>query len=207
MPQTLSGIRKRVRRLTGRLTEASLPDELLTEQINTYYCSHLPRNLSPETLQTWFTVNTTAGVSEYALDPRIRAVFPPVLLDDIQLEYTQDQGFFLQKYHDRTNQPQGRPRAILLFSRIFHVAPVPDDVYEIKVHALYTPEKLEGDDDVPIDPKWAECIAMGAAMLILYEDGDYEQAQAVDQMLGYQLRLIRGDDILYWHGQRSTPQW
>ncbi len=207
MTTTLAGIRQRLRRLTGRLTTASLADSLANEQINTYYRHHLPRLLAPEALQTWFTFETAQGQSSYGIDERMRAIFPPVTLDGDRIFFSRDPGYFLEKYKGIADQPQSKPEAVLLFSRMLEFAPVPDKTYTFKAHTLYIPDELEEDGDEPIDTKWGEAIALGAAILILSEDGDLEAAQGLDSLLGYQVTLIRQDDIFTWHGMRAVPMF
>jgi hypothetical protein len=207
MDWTLANIRERVRQLTGRSTENRLSTSDLDGHINNYYQHHLPDLISPDELQSLFTLNTSAGTGEYGLDARIRAVYPPPFIDGSKASLTHNPGWFFEKYRDRYEQPEGLPETVLYFDRTFWLAPVPDDVYEVQIHALYRPDALTQADDMPVDPRWGEAIAVGAAALIYQQGGDFEQADRMDGFLQYHLRLIGRTNILNWHGKRAVPQF
>jgi hypothetical protein len=84
---------------------------------------------------------------------------------------------------------------------------VPDKTYVIEILALYRPDPLVNPIDEPVDPRWGEVLAIGAANLILADGGDFEQAAALSGHLEYHLSLIRQTNILNWHGMRATPQF
>jgi len=201
----LEAIRDKVRRLTGRLTEADMPVTVLDKYVNDYYQNHLPDLLSPEMLQSLFTCNTLAGTGEYGVPTNIRAVFPPVLVDGERIELTRDWGWFLDHYEHRYSEPFGLPEVVLYQDRTLWLAPVPDKTYVIEILALYRPEALGNPTDEPVDPRWGETIAAGAANLIFLDAGDFEQAMAVGAHVEYHLTMIRQTNVLNWHGMRPSP--
>ena len=207
MAETLAEIRVKVRKLTGRSVESVLPTAELDRYINDYYQNHLPDLLSPEMLQSLFTCNTIEGVGEYGVPTNIRAVFPPVLVDGERVELTRDHGWFLDHYENRYNEPFGLPEVVLYQDRALWLAPVPDKTYVIELLALYRPDPLVNEADMPVDPRWGEALAAGAASLILMDGGDFEQAAAVGAHLEYHLTMIRRTNILNWHGMRPSPSF
>jgi len=207
MTWTLEETRKRVRELTGRSTENALSTINLDNHINNYYRNHLPDLLTPDDLQALFTMNTSAGTGEYGVSTNIRALYPPVFIDDNKMMLTHNVGWFFEKYSDRFSQPQGLPDVVLYFDRTLWMASIPDDNYEVRIHALYRPDDLKNAGDKPIDPRWGEAIAVGAASLIFFNDGDFEEAKRMDGFLDYHLRLIRQTNILNWFGMRAAPQF
>jgi hypothetical protein len=203
----LQAIRDKARRLSGRLVEADLSTTDLDTYINAYYQNHLPDLLSPESLQSLFTCNTTAGMGEYGVPPNIRAVFPPVLIDGERVELTHDWGWFLDHFEHRYTEAYGLPEVVLYQDRALWLAPVPDKTYVIEILALYRPDPLVNPADEPVDPRWGEVLAAGAANLILIDGGDFEQAATLGGYLEYHLRLIRQTNILNWQGMRPAPQF
>lgn len=207
MTWTLEEIRKRARNLTGRSTENALSTDDLDGHINNYYRNHLPDLLTPDSLQALFTCNTSAGTGEYGVPANIRALYPPVFIGDHKVVFTHNVGWFFEKYKDRSEQPTDLPETVLYFDRTLWMAPIPDDGYQVQIHALYRPDALVNAGDKPIDSRWGEAIAVGAAMLIFNNDGDFEEATKLDAFLTYHLNLIRQTNILNWHGMRAAPQF
>lgn len=207
MTWELEEIRSRVRVLTGRSTESRLSTAELDGYINNYYQNHLPDLLTPESLQALFTCNTEVGRGEYGVPTNLRALYPPVFVDREKVLFTHNVGWFFEKYKDRSEQSPGLPETVLYFDRTLWMAPIPNDIYTVQVHALYRPDALVNADDQPIDPRWGEAIAVGAASLIFNDNGDFEEALRMDSFLEYQLRLIRQTNILNWQGMRPAPQF
>lgn len=207
MDWTLKAIRKKARELTGRSTEGNLSTEDLDDYINNYYQSHLPDLLTPDSLQSLFIMNTSAMAGEYSVPTNIRALYPPVFIDDARVLFTHNVGWFFQTYKYRADQPEGQPETVLYFDRTLWMAPIPDAVYEVQIHALYRPDPLINDTDTPVDPRWGEVVAIGTAVQVFFADGDAEGAAGLSNYLKYQLDLIRQNNILNWHGMRAVPQF
>jgi len=79
-----------------------------------------------------------------------------------------------------------RPRDCLFFSQKFNFKPIPNDVYKIRVVAYQKPTTALGatqfgasTSDAPLFNEWWQMIAYGAAVKILAEEGDYEEAERV----------------------------
>ena len=153
------------------------------------------------------TTSTANGTGEYGIPDNIRALFPAVFIAGEKAVLSHDVGWFFEKYHDRSSQPRGQPETCLYFMRALWFAPIPDDTYTVQIHALYRPDALLSASDSPIDSRWGEAIALGAASLIFFNDGDFEQAARMDGFLAYHLDLIRRTNILSWHGMRAAPQF
>jgi len=207
MTWTLGRIRTKARQLTGRTTESRLAEDRLDQYINDFYQNHLPERISPDELQTLFTLETSPGTADYGLEPRIRAVYPPLFIGGAKADLTHNVGWFFEQYGDREEQPQGQPEVALYFDRTLWLAPIPDDTYTVQIHALYRPQALELADDQPVNAAWGEALAAGAATLIYGDEGDFEQARAMERLLNYHLQLIERGNILNWHGVRAVPQF
>lgn len=204
---TLADIRSRVRNLTGKQSTTRLSDTVLDSHANNFYQNHIPEQVSPTELQAFFTLETASGVGEYAVDPDMRAIFPPAWVDELQAQLTHDPTWFFDAYPDRSNQPYQQPRALLLFDRTFWVGPIPDGKYTIKVIALARPTALSAAGDSPIDQRWGEAIAVGAAMLVLRNEADHDEATKLSGLLDYELNLIRQTNTLSLQGVRPSPRF
>jgi hypothetical protein len=110
-------------------------------------------------------------------------------------------------FPDRYEQPYQRPDTVLLFDRTFWLAPVPDGAYEIRATTLARPLGLTKETDKPIDQRWGEAIAVGAAILVLRNDADHDEAQKLDGFLNYHLNLIRQKNTLSFQGMRPAPKF
>lgn len=207
MDWTLANIRSHVRTLTGRSTENRMSTTELDNHINNYYRHHLPDLLTPDSLQALFTVDTTAGAGELNLPEKIRVVYPPVFVGGYKAVLTHNVGWFFETYKDRDTQPQALPETVLHFDRSLWLAPVPDDAYAVQIHALYRPDALSSATDTPVDSRWGEAIAVGAAALIFNNDGDFEEAARMDNFLNYHLKLIQRNSLLNMQGMRPAPQF
>lgn len=207
MQWTLADIRSRVRALTGKRSTTRLSVDVLDSHINNYYQNHLPELISPTELQTFFTLNTEEGVGEYGVDKDMRAVFPPVWIAGEQAQLSHDPAWFFDMFPDRYEQPYQRPDTVLLFDRTFWLAPVPDGAYEIRATTLARPLGLTKETDKPIDQRWGEAIAVGAAILVLRNDADHDEAQKLDGFLNYHLNLIRQKNTLSFQGMRPAPKF
>jgi len=207
MSETLKDIFLSVRRKIGNKISDKYSDGDIKSYINNYYQNHLPDLLTPDSLQALFTMNTNAGTGEYGVPENSRALYPPVFIDGEKVLFTHNVGWFFEKYKDRSEQPTASPETVLYFDRTLWMASIPDDNYEVRIHALYRPDDLKNAGDKPIDPRWGEAIAVGAASLIFFNDGDFEEAKRMDGFLDYHLRLIRQTNILNWFGMRAAPQF
>ena len=75
----------------------------------------------------------------------------------------------------------GRPNTVLFYNRQFYFFPCPDTVYQARIDAYKQPDALEQPDDVPIKPEWGEIIAIGAALKILRNYGQWDKYREVKE--------------------------
>jgi len=74
----------------------------------------------------------------------------------------------------------GKPNTVLLYNRQFIFYPTPNTLYQARIDAFKQPLALIEPTDVPIKPEWGEIIAIGAAMKILRNFGQYEKYKEVE---------------------------
>lgn len=75
----------------------------------------------------------------------------------------------------------GVPNTALFYARQFTFFPCPDTVYQARIDAFKQPVAMVGDSDVPLKPEWGEIIAIGAAMKILRNFGQWDKYKEVEQ--------------------------
>lgn len=96
VPSTLTDIRTKVRRITGRPSSAQLTDAQIDEYINTYYIYDMPEHLRLESLRVNYEFNTRPNIAVYDF-PRNTYLtnMPPVYIAGYQSFMTQSrQNFF-----------------------------------------------------------------------------------------------------------------
>lgn len=74
----------------------------------------------------------------------------------------------------------GRPNTVLFYDRKFIFYPTPDTLYQARIDAFKQPLAMTEPEDVPIKPEWGEIIAIGAAMKILRNFGQWEKYREVE---------------------------
>ncbi len=74
----------------------------------------------------------------------------------------------------------GPPNTVLLYNRQFIFYPTPNTLYQARIDAFKQPSALVEPTDVPIKPEWGEIIAIGAAMKILRNFGQYDKYKEVE---------------------------
>jgi hypothetical protein len=68
-----------------------------------------------------------------------------------------------------------RPTTMLYFDQTFTVRPIPDQPYEVNIEAYKAPTALLASGDVPELDEWWQYLALGAAMKIFEDRGDFTQ--------------------------------
>lgn len=192
MSYRLVDIRNRIRTLTGR---SDLSDAELNDYVNFFYQYRLPDFLDPLEFRAIYYINLISDLGEYPLEDEMRALFPPVLIDDEPVELVRDVEFFFSTFTDRASA-RGKPTHVLQFQRALWVYPIPDTDYLLKVNVLYRPDKLEDDLDLPISQSWIDLLAFGASALLYTDMGDYESASTMMQLASNSASLVRRDYIL-----------
>jgi hypothetical protein len=109
---TLSDIRKKVRRLTGRPSVQQITDAQIDEYVNTFYLYDMPETLRLFSQETVFEFMTEANVAEYnfatmqvwtgATNEDVRNVYinvkPPAFIAGYQSFWSQDREQFYRTY-------------------------------------------------------------------------------------------------------------
>lgn len=97
VPNTLSAIQKKVRRITGRPSVNQLSDSDLNEYINTFYIYDFTQHLHLENLRTTYQFITTANRPVYDLPTDLYlAGLPPVFIAGYQSYMTQSRENFFR---------------------------------------------------------------------------------------------------------------
>lgn len=117
-----------------------------------------------------------------------------------------------------------RPRDIMFFGQQLFLRPIPNDVYSVKMLAYIRPTvaissftinttpannpttKLNGfngvETDVPLMTEWWQVITYGAAIKILVEEGDYEEAGKLKMVFEEQKMLSQRRTLKQLANQR-----
>lgn len=212
MDWTLSDIKSKVRSLTGRPGTGALSDSALLDHINQYFRNVLPVEVDLEELRTWFSfVTSAADGGKYALHRDVLAVESPVTLEDSdgnvdRITFYSDAGTFFTDFPDSDNDPDdtdthAEPTALLAWGRRLYLRPIPDGTYTVKFRARRRPfailatgassgTEFVNDTDYPEDYAWGPLIAYGAAIDILQDAGEDEEADRLKDLYVYHLNLL-----------------
>jgi hypothetical protein len=97
MPYTLTDIRNKVRRITGRPTASQITDSQIDEYINTAYTQDLPAQLKLENLRINYQFVTSANQPVYDFPKDLYLeLMPPVFIAGYQCYMTQSRQEFLR---------------------------------------------------------------------------------------------------------------
>lgn len=100
------------------------------------------------------------------------------------------------------------PRTILFFQNQFYLRPVPDKAYIIQLKAFRFPtqflETTPADQQEPELQQWWQLIAYGAALKILVDNGDFDNADRIRQYFDEQLMLVQRRTIKLLTSQRAS---
>ena len=97
MPYTLTDIRNKVRRITGRPTASQITDAQIDEYINTAYTQDLPAQLKLENLRVNYQFVTSANIPVYDFPTDLYLdIMPPVFIAGYQCYMTQSRQEFLR---------------------------------------------------------------------------------------------------------------
>lgn len=94
-PSTLSDIRQKVRRITGRPSSTQITDAEIDNYINTYYRFDMPSQLRLENLKVQYEFTTTPNIAVYDFDRNSYLTnMPPVYVGGYQIGMTQSRENF-----------------------------------------------------------------------------------------------------------------
>ncbi len=110
----------------------------------------------------------------------------------------------------------GRPYTMLFWNNSFIVRPVPKEVHKIEIETYLTPVQFFDETDSPILAQWWQYIAIGTAIHILEDRGDFEGVNSLLPIFKRQESLVlerqgveeifQGNSTIY-SSAGSNPGW
>jgi hypothetical protein len=97
------------------------------------------------------------------------------------------------------------PNTVLFYNRQFQFYPTPDTAYSARIDAYFQPQPLVNASDVPIKPEWGEIIAIGGALKILRNFGQFEKYQEVKQYYDIERTKLMSDTDNQLMATRARP--
>lgn len=217
MDWTLGNIKSKVRELTGRQSVAALSDAVLENHINQYYCNVFPDELGlVRELQAEFSISLTdSDEGVYGLPESILSISGNATITDSDAEvwplniYSNRTAFFeVYPRSLETEDDRGQPTGLLLWGRAVYIRPLPDDSYTLKFDGKKRPSALTTDALSPLSVKWGPAIAYGAAIEILTESGETEDATRLAELYRFHLESINRRNLNQFPvGARSSSRF
>lgn len=96
------------------------------------------------------------------------------------------------------------PRTMLFYQNQFFMRPVPDKAYTIEINAFRFPTQLINNADVPELAQWWQLLAYGAALKILIDNADFDNAEKFRPYFQEQLLLVQRRTVKQLANQRSS---
>lgn len=96
------------------------------------------------------------------------------------------------------------PQSLLFYRDTFHVRPIPDQPYEVKLEAYIRPTELLAADQISELAEWWQYIAYGAAKKILEDRLDNESVQQIMPQFKEQELLIGRRTIMQQSNERTS---
>jgi hypothetical protein len=97
-----------------------------------------------------------------------------------------------------------RPAALLYFDTTFTLRPIPDQVYTVTMDAYQKPTALLQNNDDPKLKEWWQYIAMGAAIKIFEDRGDFQLIQSFGPLFERYKNLINRRTLVQQSEMRSA---
>ena len=97
-----------------------------------------------------------------------------------------------------------RPAAVLFFDNQFQVRPVPDQSYTFSIEAYIRPTAFANSTETPLLQEWWQFLAMGAAMKIFEDRGDFQQIASYRPLFDEYRRLAERRTIVQQTSQRAA---
>ncbi len=101
----------------------------------------------------------------------------------------------------------GPPNTVLFYDRQFTFYPTPDTLYQARIDAYFQPFALENPTDVPIKPEWGEIIALGAALKILRNFGQFDKYNEMKVYYQREWTKLMSDTDNQLMASRTLPRW
>lgn len=212
MDWTLSDIKSKIRRLTGRPDTGELTEADLTNAVNQYYRNVLPLEIPADALRGFASQAVAKGGGSYVLSPDVISVDHPVylvgadgLVTPVNL-FTAPVTFF--RLHPEDDTEESTPEDLLIYGRTLFLRPLADAAFTLKYAVYRRPAALSADADKPLDPAWGPLIAFGAAIELLKESGEAEEAASLADLYRYHRDLCgRGKTLSTPESVRAIPRF
>lgn len=204
---TLEGLRQKVRKITGRLTQGQMTDAEVESSINKYYQLTMPLDLELEELKDFWTKDTEAGEEILILDDDVLIIKPPATVGGYPLKLVEDPARFYRRY-PKSGEPYaaGRPDTALFYGRQLIMRPPPDDVYEVHAPSVVMPPLLTAVVG-PLRNQWGDLICLGASILIFGPAGQREQVESLTPAYETQKNLVQRPYLRRSVGRRGPPRF
>lgn len=212
---TLSEIRSKVRKVTGRPSASQISDTDINDYIDNYYRQVAPIQTQSDVFNKYsdgegFTGTTVAGTGEYALTSDVLGIGKPFVLNGIVIPLSFDLEEFLLIFPPDIVE-QSKPTNALLWERKIYLRPLPDDNdganYDFEAPILKIPSSLADDSSQPVDELLGPLLAYGASIDIFMDNGQESQAGKIQPMLSNYATLLNRKDITAYVGRSSYPSF
>lgn len=100
-----------------------------------------------------------------------------------------------------------RPQGVLFFNNQFTFAPVPDQVYTIRMQGYINPNPLVNPGDMPTLPEWGPLIAYGASLDIFSDRGDVENYDRYYPILKRHENIALARTVQQYQAQQSVERF
>ncbi|MFW9872318.1 MAG: hypothetical protein ACFFG0_04380 [Candidatus Thorarchaeota archaeon] len=98
MTWTVTRIKTKIRRLTGRLSTNQLSENELLNYINDFYTEKLLAELNLPERDSWYEFNTTKNDEDYSIQSTDYTYLPPVYVNGTSINFYTDPGHFFSDY-------------------------------------------------------------------------------------------------------------
>ena len=207
MDWTLTKIRAKVRKLTGRPDEGAITNVDLDDYINHYYQNVFPLEALPSELKKWFTQDTSSILDSWAVDEKNLAFREPFTIAGYPINYYLNAKDFYEKFPETQSYTKGQPTDVLFFNRSLLFRPPPDAIYQFKAETILRPDALTLEGDKPLNQLWGPVIVYGSTIEIKQDNGELEDHDSLVSIYNYYLLLAQRQDIVSRGTQRSIPRF
>jgi hypothetical protein len=205
MDWSLTQIRAKIRKLTGRPDEEALAVADLDNYINHFYQNVFPLEALPPELKDWFTQNTSNTEESYAVDEKYLALKEPFTIAGYPINYYLNSKAFYRKFPETQSYTKAQPTDVLFFGQALLFRPPPDAIYQFKAQTILRANALTLATDKPPNQLWGPVIAYGSAIDIKQENEE-DLGNLVDLYDFYLARIVR-QNLIQLGTQRSIPRF
>jgi len=208
MDWTLTAIKAKVRKLSGRPSTAQLSDADLLNFINNFYRNSFPLLLDTKELEDWYTKTLSIGVSDYTLDEDYLNLDPPFTIDGATIDFYENPTLFYKLWPETQTYTNAKPSDVLLYDRKLTFRPPPDlATYVFKAACIKKPTAFAGADDKPPNQNWGPVVSYGAAIDIYMDNGEISEANGLNSGFAFFLGIVNKHHKKYLTGVRSIPHY